>query len=959
MLRRALSLQTLIALSIVGLMLIMAGVLLWHGARGADRVLVSAVRDTGYQLALTTEERSRRLIDPARVVVRLLARDDLASDELLADRLEDLPLLAGALETHEVASAVFIGYANGDFLLLRPVARVAEDRLPQVEGIARAHYLVQAVSRDPRGHRYGEWRLYDEALELLGRQAMPDYDFDPRTRPWYRQAQSSVDEHLTAPYVFSTTHEIGVTLSRRSADGRAVVGLDASLADLGAEIASLRLTPGTRLAVVSRRDRVLAHPEVQRLLVDTPAGPRLAQLRELEDPVLSRLDALGRQEEAVRFRVAGEPWFGMRLPFQAMGETQAHLLLAVPEREMLAGTRRLLWQRSLVAGGLVLALLPLGIWVGHRLGEPLYSLAEQVRALAGFDFAGYRGTVSPVREVQQLSQALEGMAGSIADFQRMTRTLSSEPHLETMLAGVLDDLLRITDSRHGAIYLVDEADASRFACVAEAGSGDEDARLPGHLVLPTVTEEGLAALSGRLESRGYLVQPLCNRSGHRLGLLLLALRGEPDAGDDLPWRRFVEEMSGAAAVAIDMRRLLEGEKRLLDAIVELIAAATDAKSPHTGGHCSRVPQLAEMLLQGAERDRTGPFAAETVDEERRTAFHLAAWLHDCGKLTTPDEVMEKATKLETRYNRIHEIRTRFEVLWRDAEVAYWQGRAEGGEAGALVEDRDRRQAELQAAWRLVAGVNQGGERLDEARARRLDDIAEWRWWRHFDDRLGVSEDEAKRLAREPEVALPAAETLLADRPRHLIDWAVKPPPVAPEDPDNRWGFDMRPPEVAGHQGELYNLRVVRGTLNDVERFRIQEHIVQTIIMLDSLPWPAHLRQVPAIAGNHHERMDGQGYPRRLVLAGASLEERIMAVADVFEALTAADRPYKPGMTLSQSLAILAGMVRDGHLDPEVFQLLLDSGVWRDYAACFLAAEQVDRVNIDDLKAQAGLARPVS
>lgn len=145
----------------------------------------------------------------------------------------------------------------------------------------------------------------------------------------------------------------------------------------------------------------------------------------------------------------------------------------------------------------------------------------------------------------------------------------------------------------------------------------------------------------------------------------------------------------------------------------------------------------------------------------------------------------------------------------------------------------------------------------------------------------------------------------------------------------------------------------------MERFRIQEHIVQTIIMLDSLPWPAHLRRVPIIAGNHHERMDGQGYPRRLALAEASLEERILAVADIFEALTAADRPYKTAMPLSQSLSILANMVRDGHLDPEVFLLLLDSGVWRDYAERFLKPEQIDPIDVEGLKTQAGLSGSVS
>ncbi len=943
--RRSLSLQSLTALSIVGLMLVVAGLLLWHGGRGADKLLVSAVQDTGRQLAVTTEERARRLIDPARVVVTLLAQDALASRQRLIDRLDHLPLLAAALEAHAAASAVYVGYDDGDFLLLRPVDRVPEGRLPEVPDDDEPAYLAESIDRDAVGPPRLEWRLYDRDLNLLGRRLQPGDAFDPRQRPWYRRAMSAEDAWLTEPYAFFTTREIGITLSRRSRDGHAVVGLDASLADLGREMEALGITPGTRLAIVSRDGRLLAHPDVDRLIAANGQAPRLATLDELDDPVLRRLGQLtggetaspgeassgeASTEAAARFRVAGEDWFGMRLPFRIPDVEPATLLVVMPERELLAGTRELRWQHSLVAVLLALALLPLGVWVGHRLGRPLNALAEQVRALGDFDFSACRGVRSPVREVQQLSGALTGMAESISDFRRLTRTLSTEPRLDTLLSAILDDLLTMSASRHGAIYLEDEADAARFDCVAERGQGDPEAPMPPRLTLTAPDETGLAALSRRAEARGYLVQPLCNRSGHRLGLLLLALR-EAGPGEDRYWRRFVGEISGAAAVAIETRRLLEGEQRLLDAIVELIASATDAKSPHTGGHCSRVPQLAEMLLEGAHRMTTGPFASETLDDDRRTAFHLAAWLHDCGKLTTPDEVMEKATKLETRYNRIHEIRTRFEVLWRDAEIAYWRGRAEGGEEPGLAAARERRRAELQEAFRLVAELNQGSERVDAARLARLESIADWRWWRHFDDRLGLSEDEAERRAREPEAPPPAEERLLADRPRHRIEWLAAPPPVAPDDPRNRWGFAMRPPPVAGDQGELYNLRVVSGTLNAVERFRIQEHMVQTIIMLESLPWPGHLRRVPTIAGHHHERMDGRGYPRRLSLEDASLEERIMVVADVFEALTAADRPYKSGMSLSRSLTILAGMARDGHLDPEVFVLLLDSGVYRGAA----------------------------
>src|SRR3546814_285331 len=168
----------------------------------------------------------------------------------------------------------------------------------------------------------------------------------------------------------------------------------------------------------------------------------------------------------------------------------------------------------------------------------------------------------------------------------------------------------------------------------------------------------------------------------------------------------------------------------------------------------------------------------------------------------------------------------------------------------------------------------------------------------------------------------------------------------PDDPRNVWGFDMKIPDNAYHYGELYNLTIRRGTLTSEERFKINEHIVQTIMMLNGLPLPDHLKKVPNIAGNHHERMGGTGYPRRLHGADMSVPERIMAIADIFEALTAADRPYKPAKTLSESIGIMTSMATSGHIDPGLFRLFLASGAYLEYSTRFLRANQIDNVDTE-------------
>jgi hypothetical protein len=351
-----------------------------------------------------------------------------------------------------------------------------------------------------------------------------------------------------------------------------------------------------------------------------------------------------------------------------------------------------------------------------------------------------------------------------------------------------------------------------------------------------------------------------------------------------------------------------------------------------------------MLAEQAEQVSDGPFARFSMTEDQRYEFHLAAWLHDCGKITSPEYVVDKAVKLETIHNRIHEIRTRFEVLHRDADIQYLEACLAGDHEHQARQRRDQFQQALQEEFSFLARVNQGTESMSDEDVARIYEIGSRTWLRHFSDRLGLSDDERLALEQQPEPELPVQEALLADKPSHLRSWGDTIPPVRKDDPRNRWGFDMTLPEYAYNRGELHNLTVRYGTLTDEERFKINEHIVQTICMLDALPLPDRLANVPRLAGTHHERMDGNGYPCRLTGEDMSIPEKIMAIADVFEALTAVDRPYKRGKTLSESLELMAGMADKGHLDKDTFNLFLQSRIWLTYAQQHLRPEQIDQVD---------------
>lgn len=381
----------------------------------------------------------------------------------------------------------------------------------------------------------------------------------------------------------------------------------------------------------------------------------------------------------------------------------------------------------------------------------------------------------------------------------------------------------------------------------------------------------------------------------------------------------------------------QSQIKLMDSFIELIAGAIDAKSEYTGGHCNKVPIITLMLAHAASNSQDDNFKEFKLknDEEIRE-LSIAAWLHDCGKVTTPEYVVDKATKLETIYNRIHEIRTRFEVIYRDLKIEYFEKIQNGEDKTSAKNWLEKEQKKLKNDFEFIAKANAGGEFMAKEDKQRIQKIAKTKWTREFDDSIGLSQEEEIRFVKSDS----NIESLLADKDNHIIKRTTS--------SKNRYeglNFKIDTPEHQYNLGEIYNLSVEKGTLTNEERFKIQEHIMMSIKMLEQLPFPEYLKNVPQYAGAHHETLIGTGYPRGLSKDDMSIPARIMAIADVFEALTASDRPYKKGKLLSESIKILSFMVKDKHLDEDLFKLLLSSGVYIDFAKKYLKPEQIDEVNI--------------
>ncbi len=396
-------------------------------------------------------------------------------------------------------------------------------------------------------------------------------------------------------------------------------------------------------------------------------------------------------------------------------------------------------------------------------------------------------------------------------------------------------------------------------------------------------------------SKSFLTIPMKNHENEIIGVLQLINAIDAGSGEIIPFsdenQQLVESLASQAAVALTNHNLIEGLKNLFEAFIELIADAIDEKSPYTGGHCRRVPELTMMLADAAARMDRGPLKDFSMSEKDVYELRIASWLHDCGKVTTPESVMDKPTKLSTIFDRIHLVEQRFELLKQQQEIAMLRRQIEAMREGlecdaAALEAQFRQQvAQWESDLAFLKNANLGGEYMAEADLQRVRDIAAYR----------------------------------------IVDKAGEEVPFLSED-------------------EVYNLSITRGTLTAEERAIINNHIVVTINMLESLPYPKDLKRVPEYAGGHHERMDGKGYPRGLTREQMSIPARVMGIADIFEALTSRDRPYKKAKTLTESLHILGQMKLDHHIDPDLFDIFIHEKIYLRYAEKFLDPEQIDEVD---------------
>lgn len=566
---------------------------------------------------------------------------------------------------------------------------------------------------------------------------------------------------------------------------------------------------------------------------------------------------------------------------------------------------------------------------------PIEVLREATRKIAAKKFDS-RVVIETGDEFEELGDSFNRMAMSLENYlntmvtlNRIGIALSAEKNNNRLLQLTLEGAKEITGSDGSALYLL-EGDSHLRMSVMESDSrnirldGTEGIKvslydagrtrnprdpvafsvLNGATVnIPDIYSSqefdpsfyrDLDRRTGR-DTGAILIVPVKNHENEIVGALQLIKVRKKAPAEATPFseeeQRLLETLASGAAVALSKNKLIDDFKDLFDSLVELIATAIDSKSPYTGDHCRRVPELTMMLADAVAGMKEGVFRDFSLSREEMYELKIAALLHDCGKVTTPVHIVDKATRLETIFDRIRLVDTRFEVVKRDVEIASLRKELAAlseGRVKEIVEERERTKeilSQIDEDRQFIRDSNSGEFVMNEDRRKRIRDIAlRYRW-------------------------------------------------VGPE----------RKEESVLSEDEAYALTFSTGTLTPEERAIVNQHVEVTIKMLESLHYPKSLRNVPLFARSHHEHMDGSGYPGGLTREQIPLQGRIIALADIFEALTARNRPYKRGKTLAEALHILGTMKEDGQIDPDLFDLFIEKKIYIQYAEKYMPPEQLDEV----------------
>lgn len=884
-----------------------------------------------------------------------------ASDIKLIKSIE----LVRYLANDRLTEAIYMGFPNGDFLGAHKLS--SKYKRYYYDAPDDAKFVIETLTyKQSKTNKLTRVYLSDQ-FKTMKTTVLDNDNLNIFARPWYKLGIQSPKLVPTPMYKDLRTNQDSLTLVQKHQFSNIVIAADLNINTIMNSLKASDLShDAIRILFGDKEQFIVYHNNTSRFYNVDSAPDEITTL--LKDAQFNEIMNKNKDKKKLfTFRFQDKTWLAENHQISFLQNNNARLLIALPQSSILASSREELKQNMFMLVSIGLLFIPLSWLFARALTRPLRNLSAQIKQVTALDVSETTTTAtSHIKEIADLQLSTAKMRKTLDDFLRLLTMLSNERDIHSLLKKTCTRARIMLAADSAFVYLKSAQDDNVLEpFIVHTKDDDLNSDIQHYPKLSTawpdqkrknnVSVKGIqfdiihpmlktALVNAQIHPQNNpiyaLTIPLIDREGNVLGLLGFSYN-TCLTGDELTHVMGVAKaLSDFVSLSFESQNLIVKQKELLNSFIKLIAGAIDTKSPYTGAHCQRVPELAGMLAAAACESKAPNFKDFQLSTEDWEQLNIAAWLHDCGKVTTPEYIIDKSTKLETIYNRINEIRMRFEVLIRDAKIQALTAIARGDDAKATNQTLVNTIQQLESDFAFIADCNLDEQFIDDAVTKRIDRISKQTWLRYLNDELGLSPAELAQKDRQTSIQLPAIEALLSDRTEHMIAHIDNTLEL-----EAHLRFNMKRPLHRNNLGELHNLMIQRGTINTEERYIINHHVIQTITMLEQLPFPPHLSRVPEIAGGHHEQLNGHGYPRGQQAEEISFEARILAIADVFEALTASDRPYKTAKSLSQSIKVLSLMSKDQHIDSDLFKLFLSSGVYLEYAQKYLKPEQIDNVDI--------------
>ena len=926
--------------------------------KGINHLLLEASSSIFSRVSTETSNLIRSEYRPVFNAISKLTKREIVHTKTLEQRNAYFTELAMLLDLHKHVSTYRITFPNGDWFGVGILGNSLFRKRLNAPESTYYFFIHNNSSLENKTSAF----FYDEQARFISSNELNERQYDPRHENWFKNSTKE-NVVLSKPRYFPGLQQFGLSIHKKSANN-VVVSADILMDKINHVLKSTTIYPSS-LRVLYDEENIVYTSNAPSLALIKKEESKIINLKDLfNNEVLSSIKHINLDQKIQRYQHNEENWYGKIFSVPINEERTLNLLITVKESELLASAYLIRQQTILWSFVILMLSIPCVYFISQRISKPIQQATEQARLISTFDFSSIDHTPTKILEIANLTHSISGMRSAIENYFNLTNSISKENDFDELIKLIGRSTAEATKANAAYLYLVNDAETHiepQFAWRATTQNEDisqlesfalndeKIAKTIDHIMIKKKPFENLninlldkqeqGKLGLNSEQIWSITFPLFSREKQTIGAMVLVFDVKNSEYIRHTQFHYFESLVNYTAIALDGRKMQQNQKNLLDSFIQIMASSIDTKSPYTGNHCQKVPLLTQWLAQVASDSSTPPFNDFKLSSTQQEELRIASWLHDCGKITTPEYVVDKATKLETIYNRIHEIRTRFEVLKRDAEIKQWKQVFNNTLPDEYREELEQEWQRLDEEFALIARVNVGDEFLSEQDAEKIQEIGQQTWVQTLDNSLGLAWEEKARLNNSNNIRVPLTVTLLQDNQSHLI------PRTTNTDQDPR--FTLQPPEYTNNIGEAYNLSIQRGTLNNEERFTINDHIIQTIKMLEALPFPKTMKDVPKIAGGHHEKVDGTGYPMGLKAEEMPLTARAMAIADIFEALTSHDRPYKKAKTLTESLKIMSFMVKDKHIDKALFNLFLTSGLYLKYAEIHLNPEQCDDVDINN------------